>query len=206
MSPEIAERLARVFPAPIQKSAVAAVAPVADATRYRRKPMELQLLAPERGNLRKTAGTPVATVARDSRKPPELQPLQPRQVENGKTGKTREGAAGEAPPLVSDWDAIEERAGLAADSVPACYLDAWARLNHQKPFDVSGDEWRLALDDGGRFLDAFGAEAEKSRWTPGDLFDVRAGLVWQLIGERVEALCADHVRLDDERTIARGTR
>jgi hypothetical protein len=33
--------------------------------------------------------------------------------------------------------AIEERAGLAADGVPAVYLDAWARLNCQKPFDVS---------------------------------------------------------------------
>ena len=29
-------------------------------------------------------------------------------------------------------DAIEERAGLAADSVPPAYLDAWARLNCQK--------------------------------------------------------------------------
>lgn len=53
-------------------------------------------------------------------------------------------------------DAIEERAGLAADRVPPAYLDAWARLNHQKPSSVSEAEWRLALDDGGRFLDAWG--------------------------------------------------
>ena len=55
--------------------------------------------------------------------------------------------------------AIEERAGLAADCVPAVYLDAWARLNCQKPFGVSETEWRLALDDGGGFLNAWGNEA-----------------------------------------------
>ena len=57
-----------------------------------------------------------------------------------------------------DEAAIEERAGLAADRVPPVYLDAWARLNHQKPEGVSEAEWRRALDDGGRFLDAWGNE------------------------------------------------
>lgn len=28
---------------------------------------------------------------------------------------------------------LEERAGLCADSIPSLYLDAWARLNCQKP-------------------------------------------------------------------------
>jgi len=54
-------------------------------------------------------------------------------------------------------DAIEERAALAADRVPAVYLDAWARLNHQKPTSVSEAEWRLALDDGGRFSRRLGS-------------------------------------------------
>ena len=40
---------------------------------------------------------------------------------------------------------------------PPVYLDGWARLSHQKPFEVSEAEWRLALDDGGRFLDAWEA-------------------------------------------------
>jgi hypothetical protein len=100
-------------------------------------------------------------------------------------------------------DAIEERAGLAADRVPAVYLDAWARLNCQKPASVSEPDWRLALDDGGRFLDTWGAEADEADWTPGELFDVRAGLVWCLAGERVEALGVNHVRLSDGRTIRR---
>ena len=108
-----------------------------------------------------------------------------------------------------DHNAIEERAGIAADRVPALYIDAWARLNYQKPFAVSDAEWRLALDDGGRFLDAWGEYATALGWTPGELFDVPregrlGGLVWRLAGERVEALGPAHVRLGDGRTIMRG--
>ena len=51
-------------------------------------------------------------------------------------------------------DDLEERAGMAADSVPALYLKTWARINHQKPLRVSEADWRRALNDGGRFLDA----------------------------------------------------
>ena len=101
--------------------------------------------------------------------------------------------------------AIEERAGLAADSVPAVYLDAWAQLNHQKPYGVSEADWRQALDDGGRFLDAFGSEAAKLGWAPCELFEVTGGLVWRLAGERVEAIGADHVRLSEGRTMARAS-
>jgi hypothetical protein len=104
---------------------------------------------------------------------------------------------------------IDERAGIASDSVPALYLDTWARLNCQKPASVSEAEWRLALDDGGRFLDAWGEDAAALGWTPDELFDVPregrpGGLVWRLAGERVEALGADHVRLGNGRRIMRG--
>jgi hypothetical protein len=81
---------------------------------------------------------------------------------------------------------------MAADSVPALYLDAWARLQCQKPTRVSDVDWRLALHDGGLFLDAWGEEAAALGWTPGALFDVASGLVWRLAGERVEALGPDH--------------
>src|SRR5208283_750537 len=97
----------------------------------------------------------------------------------------------------SDVAEIDERAGIASDSVPALYLDAWARLICQKPVSVSEAEWRLALDDGGRFLDAWGSEAANLGWTPGELLDVTGGLVWRLGGERVEALGPDHARLAD---------
>jgi hypothetical protein len=108
-----------------------------------------------------------------------------------------------------DMDAVEERAALAADSVPACYLNAWARLQCHWPLWVAEDEWRQAIDGGGRFLDAWGTDAATMRWTPGELFDVpRAGrpggLVWQLKGERVDALGEDRARLEDGRTIKRG--
>jgi hypothetical protein len=98
-------------------------------------------------------------------------------------------------------DPIEERAGLAADGVPAVYLDAWARLNCRKPASVPEAEWRLALNAGGLFLDAWGPDAAALGWTPGTLFDVTAGLVWQLAGERVETLGPDHARLGDGRTL-----
>lgn len=104
---------------------------------------------------------------------------------------------------------IEERAGLAADRVPHCYLDAWARLNHQKPASLSEAEWRLALDDGGRFLDAWGADAATMRWTAGELFAVprggcAGGLAWQLKGARVVALGEERTQLTDGRIIRRG--
>jgi hypothetical protein len=100
-------------------------------------------------------------------------------------------------------DAIEERAALAADCVPACYLDAWARLQCQQPLAIDTDMWRLAIDDAGRFLDAWGNQAAEMGWTRGELFDVAVGLVWHLNGESVEAIGADHVRLSCGRVIRR---
>ncbi len=70
-------------------------------------------------------------------------------------------------------DAVEERAALAADRAPACYLEAWARLNHRNPTRVSQAQWQLALDDGGRFLDQWGCEAAQLGWTPAELLAKR---------------------------------
>lgn len=102
-----------------------------------------------------------------------------------------------------DADAIEERAALAAGSVPACYLDTWALLNHQKPACVSEAEWLLVLDDGGRFLDAWGNEAADLGWTPAELFGPKIGLVWRLTGLSVKAIGPDHVLLSDLRIVLR---
>jgi hypothetical protein len=65
-----------------------------------------------------------------------------------------------------------------------------------------------AIDDAGRFFDAWGADAATMRWTAGELFDVprgglAGGLVWQLKGERVTALGEDRARLADGRVIKR---
>jgi hypothetical protein len=98
--------------------------------------------------------------------------------------------------------AIEERAALA-DRVPPVYLDAWARLNHQRPPRVSDDRWRLALDDGGRFLDAFGSEAAQSGWTPGELFNPGDDLVWRLPDGHARAIGAYRAWLSDRSIVLR---
>jgi hypothetical protein len=97
---------------------------------------------------------------------------------------------------------------MAADSVPAIYLDAWARLQVQRPLSVTEHDWRGAVDDAGLFLDAWSEHAASIGWDACDLFDVprqgrSGGLVWQLRGERVDALGEDHVRTAAGRTIER---
>ncbi len=154
-----------------------------------------------------TPATPVTPEPGNRPIPLELQALQRLQAKRGNQGKSDFSPVTVPVPVPAlpepDDAAIEERAGLAADRVPPAYLYAWARLNHQKPLDVSEAEWRLALDDGGRFLDVWGVEAAELGWTPGELFDVRKGLVWRLAGERVVAIGKVHVRLSDGLTIAR---
>jgi hypothetical protein len=162
----------------------------------------------------KTGVTGVAGVTGPLRlrpKPQELRQLRPLRVENDDLGKSDFGGVfdGVSDLPESVRDAIEERAALCAGSVPAIYLDAWARLNHQKPVRVSEAEWRLALDDGGRFLDRWGWVSESEwTWTAGELFNVqragnRGGLIWRLQGALVEAYGPNHVRLSDARIIER---
>ena len=45
----------------------------------------------------------------------------------------------------ADEAALEERKGMAMGGVPEPYLDAWARLQVQKPFGVSDAGWRQAM-------------------------------------------------------------
>ena len=180
MTPELAKRLALIFPtAASQRTGVACVAGDADATRY-------------------------------ASKTPELRQLRPLRHEIGNAGETtNEGVAAHvAPPLAPDADAIEERAALAADCVPACYLYAWARFQCQRPFSVDPDAWQRAINDAGLFLDGWGAEAAASGWTAAALFDVPrdgrpGGIVWRLAGGRVEAVAAHQVRLSDGRSLRR---
>jgi hypothetical protein len=163
--------------------------------------MKAEALAELRRIMRgETVTSQVATVTPETPRVTPATPVTPKN--DGRGNENEENATADAGALL---DTIEERAGLAADRVPVAYLDVWARLNHQRPFDVSEAEWRLALDDGGRFLDAWGGEAAEAGWTPGELFDVMAGLVWRLAGEQVDAIGVDRVRLNDGRTIMRRT-
>jgi hypothetical protein len=92
------------------------------------------------------------------------------------------------PTGAAPADEIEERAAWAADRLPAVYLDAWARLQCQRPLTVLEDVWRRAVNDAGLFLDEWGREAAEWRWTAGELFDVLrdgrpGGLIWFIQGE-----------------------
>jgi hypothetical protein len=105
---------------------------------------------------------------------------------------------------------IEERAALAAGSVPPLYLDAWARLQCQQPSPVSQERWRTTINDGGLFLDAWGEQAAELGWTAGELFDVphdgeRGGLIWFMQGERIAGLHAQRALTDGGRTFGRLT-
>lgn len=62
-------------------------------------------------------------------------------------------------PPEPDVVEIKERAAMAAVGVPGPYLDAWARLQCQRPFGASGEEWWQVIDAAGRFLDQWGSRA-----------------------------------------------
>jgi hypothetical protein len=60
-----------------------------------------------------------------------------------------------ARPTEPDLVELEERMGMAMDSVPEPYLDAWRRLKCQRPMAVSDLAWRQAIYVAGRLFDAF---------------------------------------------------
>ena len=156
-------------------------------------------------------GRPLVTARSCYRqKSPVLQALQVLHVKNSDLGKrvsepSLEGAIG---PDADMEAAICERAGMSADSVPGVYLDAWARLNCQRPATMDEATWRRALDDGGRFLDAWGQWAVEWEWTPGELFDLpragsAGGLVWRTAGRAIETFGLETVRFDDGEILGR---
>jgi hypothetical protein len=180
MSPELAKRLAPVFPG----------------------------LANRDTGVTVVAG--VAGVSRDVRQPERLRQLRPQRLEcdDGEKPSGEGVAADVTSPVAANVDAIEERTAFAADCVPACYLDAWALLQCQQPLSIDLNAWRQAIDDAGCFLDARGAEASKLRWAAGDLFDVPregqlGGLIWRLHGARVAQLEAAFAVLSDGRKLQR---
>jgi hypothetical protein len=159
-----------------------------------------------------TPAAGVANVPRYALKPQELRQLRPLRVkiDDMGMGVSESAIDGSSDLPEPDEDAIEERAALCADSVPPIYLDAWARLNHQKPDRILDGRWRQVLDDGGRFLDRWGSLAAQLDWTACALFDTPktetpGGLLWRLDGGMVEAIGPVHARLSDGRIIARDT-
>jgi hypothetical protein len=116
----------------------------------------------------------VAGVSATCSKPLKLQRLLTLRVKNDKVpnGKIRGVVGDVAAPPEPEKAELEERKGMAMDSVPEPYLDAWARLQVQKPMRVSDADWRQAIDEAGRFLDQWGRLAVKLQWTAGEFFDV----------------------------------
>ncbi len=100
---------------------------------------------------------------------------------------------------------------MAAGGVPELYLDAWARLQCQKPHGVTDEDWRLAIEDGGKFLDRWGKLAVEFGWTAADLFGVplsdgTGGLCWFLKGRAVQSLGPEHEGVGPHQIYDRETR
>lgn len=152
----------------------------------------------------------VASARRYASKPLELRQLRPLRVESAKFGNAALGSLIEgvsAPPEQADVE-IEERAGLASDSMPPLYRDAWARLNHRRPPHVSEPEWRQVINCTGRFFDKWSNLALGFGWAVGELFDIPCGegpggLIWFLRGEGVRALGPENAITESGRVFDR---
>ena len=92
-----------------------------------------------------------------------------------------------------DEFAEAERAAIAVvdGRVPAAYADAWAAFQIRKPGQASAGDWYRAVDDAGRFLDAWAELALDFGWRPSDVFGP-SGLAWFCAGERIRALGPDN--------------
>lgn len=108
----------------------------------------------------------------------------------------------------SDVDAFEERAAIVEDGagVPRIWAEALARLDlAARPQGEPDDRWRQLMDDAGRFLDRWGADAARLGWSAIDVFgtgvdrsEVDAhpgGLVPLIRGGFVESIARDRATI-----------
>ncbi|WP_133239436.1 hypothetical protein [Microvirga sp. KLBC 81] len=89
-------------------------------------------------------------------------------------------------PASSDLD---ERQAIAEveGGIPPLYSAGFARLQLTPPPGLSVPQWLEAVDDAGRFLDAFGQQAQAIGWRADDLFRPD-GLVQTLQGAHVNKI------------------
>jgi hypothetical protein len=91
---------------------------------------------------------------------------------------------------------VDERAAIAIHDggIPDGYGEAFARLQTAQPIGVDHSRWLRVIEDAGRFLDQWGAEAERLQWTADDLFrkptvmkaaNADCGLCWAISGRNV---------------------
>ncbi len=110
------------------------------------------------------------------------------------------GAAGSCPtsPDLDERQAIAEIEG----GIPPLYSAGFARLQLTPPPGLSVLRWLQAVDDAGRFLDAFGQPAQALGWRADDLFRPD-GLVPALQGAYVTKLTSTTAVLSDGRSVSR---
>ena len=110
------------------------------------------------------------------------------------------GVAGSCPtsPELDERQAIAEMEGR----VPPSYSAGFARLQLTQPPGLSVLRWLQAVDDAGRFLDAFGQPAQALGWRADDLFRPD-GLVLALQGAHVTQLTSTTAVLSDGRSVSR---
>lgn len=120
------------------------------------------------------------------------------------------------PSLSPDDEAValQERAAIIAEGSGAPYgwAEAFASLDRAQPVaGYSLGQWRQLIDDGGRFLDEWGAEAARLGWRAVDVFGIvrslgtdlrprdevgqRSGLVPLITGGRVTSIGPDRATI-----------
>jgi hypothetical protein len=104
----------------------------------------------------------------------------------------------------ADGSTFDERAGMATDSVPAVYLDAWARFQCQPSKIASANAWWQAVADAGILLDLWGATLASFDWPAEAIFGAD-GLVWAIDGEPVRAIGPDHAIMASGRVFDRSS-
>jgi hypothetical protein len=104
-------------------------------------------------------------------------------------------------PASSDLD---ERQAIAEveGGIPPLYSAGFAGLQLTPPPGLSVPQWLQAVDDAGRFLDAFGQQAQAMGWRADDLFRPD-GLVRMLQGSHVSKLTSTAAALSDGRIFKR---
>jgi hypothetical protein len=120
---------------------------------------------------------------------------------------------GAAEPVGSDVVvALEERAALieCGANVPREWAEGFARLDLARPVKgFTERQWRQLIDDGGKFLDRWAAEAERMGWRPVDVFGVHpiapnannslSGLALLINGGEVIRLAKHHATIQTPR-------
>ena len=113
-------------------------------------------------------------------------------------------------PHVSDDD-FEERAALIEEGsgAPREWAEAFAGLDATRPpADIPPARWQQFVDDGGRILDQWAAQAKALGWSPLELFGCdrprplartdNTGLIWLLRGRRLLALTAETATIENK--------